>query len=204
MFGRSRNFALTREALQQAWRAVPSLNVDGAELRGRVSDAEHLRLCFDCGAYFRRRTAELGVVLPYYQQGGDYWVATRQMVDEYLALWYPSLEAMATDAELFHFLLHVVGSLDATAHLLPLVREMELAVRREFAVDVVSRWVGQGASLLWLGPCIPSPPCRSHIQYLCANEAVRLGQHPPPRLWTDVRGNPYTEALPKPFTLCPT
>jgi hypothetical protein len=147
----SRNFAFTREGLQQAWRAVPSLQVDGAELRGRVPDAELLRLCFDVGAYFRRRTADLEVDLPYYQQGGEYWLATRRMVEEYLSLWYPSLEAVAADAELFNFLLHVVGSLDATAHLLPLVREMGTATRREFAADVVSR-CGAGCFVPWSTP----------------------------------------------------
>lgn len=168
----SRNFAFTREALQHAWRAMPSLMVDGAEMRGRVSDAELLRLCFDCGAYFRRRAADLEVDLPYYQQGGEYWLATHRMVDEYVALWYPSLEAVAADAELLDFLLHVVGSLDATAHLLPLVREMDTAARREFAVDVISRWVGRSvpffaASLLPVPSC-----CRLSRQCLSADKAA--------------------------------
>ena len=48
----SRNFAFTDQGLREAWQAVPSVMVDGAELRGKVGDAEPLRLIFNIPDYY--------------------------------------------------------------------------------------------------------------------------------------------------------
>eukprot|EP00967_Tisochrysis_lutea_P097416 scaffold143058_cov30-Tisochrysis_lutea.AAC.2 len=135
----SRNFAFTDPALQQAWRAMPTLLRDGAELKGAVSDAEFLDTIFDCGHYFAWRTADLGVELPYYTQALKYWDVTRQLVDSFLKLWFNDAAEAAADGELEDFLLQVVGSLDATMHLTQVVRAMDAHKKFEFAINVITR-----------------------------------------------------------------
>ena len=79
--------------------------------------------------------------LPFYQQAAAFWVIKRRFVSDYFELWYPDALAAETDAELLDFLLHTVGTLDATSHLLPLVRAMAGAALREFAINVVTRLI---------------------------------------------------------------
>ena len=136
-----RNFAFTDQGLREAWQAVPSVMVDGAELRGKVGDAELLRLIFNIPDYFARRTDELGVRLPYYEQGEAYWNVVRRMVADYFDIWYPALETVCADTELRDWLEALVGGLVHTAALKHVVGELPPVELRDLAIDAVARLV---------------------------------------------------------------